>query len=162
MTARGVLVLLLTCGAILAGCEIQPGDADTGTEVLGATESSYDFGDYVVHFNALTTDQLSPDIAGEYSIVRSPSRAMLNVNIQRKSDSEATASVAGTVDASAVNLSGQLSELLVREIREADAIYYIAEMPVIDSESLIFTVEITPEGETSPLTLRFQKQFFVD
>lgn len=163
MTSRSVLLFLLACqAALLAGCDSQPGAGDSQPEVLGATESSRDFGDYVVHFNALTTDQLAPEIAREHSIVRSPSRAMLNINIQRKTESGTTTAAAGTVEASALNLTGQLSELLIREIREADSIYYIAEMPVIDSEAIIFTVTVTPEGETSPFTLRFQKQFFID
>ena len=54
--------------------------------VLPATESTKDFGEYVLYFNALNTDQLSPDIAREYGIVRSKSRAMLNVSIHRKLD----------------------------------------------------------------------------
>ena len=57
---------------------------NTQEGVLPATEGSKDFGDYVVYFNAMNTDQLTPEIAREYEIVRSKSRAMLNVSIHRK------------------------------------------------------------------------------
>jgi len=165
MTKSGFCAALLTCVG-LAGCD-QPSPATGGgaggeIEVLSATESSRDFGDYEVHFNALTTDQLTPEIAGEYDIVRSRNRALLNVSILRKREGGGTTPVAGAVAASAVNLTGQLKNLLVREIREGDAIYYIAETPVTNGESLIFSLDVTPQNEASRFSVRFQKQFFVD
>jgi hypothetical protein len=155
---------LLLC-VVLVACGGTP-DSDLGSageiDVLAATESSRDFGDYVIHFNALTTDQLTPEIAGEYGIVRSKNRAMLNVSILRKQPDGTQSAVAGAVAASAVNLTGQLKNLLVREIREEDAIYYIAETPVTNGESLIYTLDVTPQNEASRFSVRFQKQFFTD
>lgn len=152
-------LLLAACGEQSAGP--MPGGGGE-IDVLAGTESSRDFGDYIVHFNAVTTDQLMPSIASEYGIVRSKNRALLNVSIQRKQDNGGTEAVAGAVAASAVNLTGQLKNMLVREIREDNAIYYISETPVFNGESLIFTVDVTPQNEASRFTIRFQKQFFVD
>ena len=75
------VLLLLVASAWLAGCGQADGVDVTNTQqgVLPATEGSKDFGDYVVFFNALNTDQLKPEIAREYEIVRSKSRAMLSV-----------------------------------------------------------------------------------
>lgn len=160
------MIVAMLAGLVIAGCGEQPmgptGGSEAEIDVLGGTESSRDFGDYVVHFNAVTTDQLTPDIASEYGIVRSKNRALLNVSIQRKQDNGGTTAVAGAVAASAVNLTGQLKDLLVREIREDNAIYYIAETPVTNGESLIFTLDVTPQNEASRFSVRFQKQFFVD
>jgi hypothetical protein len=50
----------------------------------------------------------------------------------------------------------------VREIREAESIYYIAETSIVDSESLIFTIQATPESTSMPLEVQFQKQFYTD
>ena len=165
MTMRSTLIFLTGTWLCLAGCGQQqgvepqnPGEID----VLASTESSKDFGEHVVHFNALTTSQLTPEIAREYDIVRSENRALLNVSILRKLENGATRAVSGAVAASAVNLTGQLRNLLVREIREGDAIYYIAETPVSDGETLVFTLDVTPQNEASRFTVRFQKQFFGD
>jgi hypothetical protein len=160
---RTWLITILVVAA--AGCGEQPGMPGQGSseiDVLGATESSKDFGDYILHFNALTTDRLTPEVAREYSIVRSQNRALLNVSIMRKREGATPVAVSGAVAASAVNLTGQLKNLLVREIREGEAIYYIAETPVTNAETLIFTVDATPQNEASRFTVRFQKQFFVD
>ena len=152
-------------GAVaLAACS-QPGNnagEDDDNEVLPATESAKDFGEYVVYFNALTTDQLDPDIAAEYDIIRSNSRVLLNIVMEHSPEIGTPRVVPGRVKASARNLTGQLRNLSVGEIREGESIYYIAETSIVDSESLIFTIEATPESTTTPLVVRFQKQFFVD
>ena len=64
--------------------------------------------------------------------------------------------------ATAVNLSGQLRNVLLREITEADAIYYIGEVEVADAETLIYTINVMPAESTTPLSLRYQRQYFVD
>jgi hypothetical protein len=148
----------------LSACE-PAGNVDvTNTQegVLPATESSKDFGEYVVYFNAINTDQLTPDIAREYGIVRSKSRAMLNVSIHRKMPGGQTEAVTGAVSASAINLTGQLKTMTLREVREEAAIYYIGELAVTDGEVLIYTVDVTPSNDPSRFTVRFKKQFFVE
>jgi hypothetical protein len=130
--------------------------------VLPATESSKDFGDYVLYFNAIVTDQLSPEIAREYGIVRSRSRAMLNVSIHHKLADGRTEAVTGAVAASATNLNGQFKTMTLREVREEDAIYYIGELAITDGEVLIYTVDATPINDPSRFTVRFKKQFFVE
>lgn len=160
---------LLLLGALgwLAACEQSAqtnADQNAEVAVLPGTESSRDFGDYVVHFNALATDQLTPDIAREYGIVRSRNRAMLTVSIIQKEAQGIGTAVPGSVSASAINLTGQLKSIPLREIREDQdsAIYYIGEVAITNAESLIFTVDVTPINEPSRFTVRFQKQFYVD
>lgn len=159
---RTLACLVLAMG--LAACEPAT-DVDvsnTQEGVLPATESSKDFGDYVLYFNALNTDQLTQQIANEYGIVRSKSRAMLNVSIHRKLPNGQTEAVTGAVAASVINLNGQLTTMTLRPIQEETAIYYIGELPITDGEVLIYTVDATPSNEQSRFTVRFKKQFFVE
>jgi len=158
---RTLACLILATG--LAACEPSgPNVVTTLDDVLPATESTKDFGEYVLFFNALKTDQLSQDIASEYGIVRSKSRSLLNVSIHRKLDGGRTEAVTGAVSASAINLNGQLMTMTLREIREDTAIYYIGELAVTDGEVLIYTIDATPTNDSSVFTVRFKKQFFVE
>jgi hypothetical protein len=164
MLAHARSLAWLATAAWLFGCD-QSSDVDvsnTLASVLPATESSKDFGDYVVYFNALKTDQLTPEVARDYNIVRSKSRALLNVSIHRKEDAGRTVAVTGAVAASAINLTGQLKTMTLREIPEGEAIYYIGELAITDGEVLIYTVDVTPSNESSRFTVRFKKQFFVE
>ena len=164
MVRRFATLACLVLTTVLAACEpATNGDATSAqADVLPATESTKEFGEYVLFFNALNTDQLSPDIAREYGIVRSKSRALLNVSIHRKLDGGRTEAVTGLVSASAINLNGQLMTMTLREIREDAAIYYIGELAITNGEVLIYTIDATPSNETSVFTVRFKKQFFVE
>src|SRR5690606_2094532 len=78
------LLPLLGTFAFLSACE-QPTQIAVAQEqsgedvVLPGTENMKDFGDYVLHFNAIGTDQLTDRVAAQYGIVRSRNRAMLSV-----------------------------------------------------------------------------------
>lgn len=154
-------LVVATC---LMACERSPSVDVTNTRdsVLPATESAKDFGNFVVYFNALGTDQLTPEVASEYGIIRSRSRALLNVSIHRKLEGGLTEAVPGAIKASATNLNGQFKNMTLREIREEAAIYYVGELGITNGEVLIYTVEATPAGAPAPLVVRFQKQFFFD
>ena len=119
-------------------------------------------GEFVVHYNALPTTQLPPEVARSYSITRSPNRALLNISVQRRAADGTPASATAQVQASATNLTGQRRELAVREVRDQGAIYYLSETRVSNLETLIFDVVVQPEGAAAPITLRFQQQFFTE
>ena len=128
---------------------------------------SEDFGDYRVHYNALSTDQLAPTVASAYNVVRSRNRALLNVAITREQEGTLGVPVNANVNVNAANLSGQVKNVRLRRIVEpaaseggTDAIYYIAEINVSDGEVLIFDVKVTPEGHDQTYNVRFKQQFF--
>ena len=126
----------------------------------GATSS--DIGDYVVHFSAQSTDQLTPEVAKAYNIVRSKNRAMLNVSIIRKADN---LPVSGDVSVKTVNLTGQLKSVTMRKIEEPGeilAIYYIGETAVANRETLVFDISVRPEGSDKTSDVRFKQQFYTD
>jgi len=157
MTIKKILIALPLLG-LLSACG-GPGESAAAPEAQPAGASSEIIGDHVVHFSAQTTDQLPPEVARAYSIVRSKNRAMLNVSVLRASDS---AAVEAGVTVKAVNLTGQLKNITMRQIDEQNAIYYIGEVAVANRETLIFDISVTPEGEDSPSDVRFKRQFFTD
>ena len=151
LIALSLLGLVSACGG--------PGDSATVPEAQPAGATNQDIGDHVVHFNAITTDQLTPEIARAYNFVRSKNRAMLNVSVVGNADNS---SVAADVTVKAVNLTGQLKNVPMRKIEEQDAIYYIGEVAVANRETLIFDITVMPEGADSPSEVRFKRQFFTD
>lgn len=116
-------------------------------------------GDYAIHYNTLNTDTLNPDVASEYGIQRSKSRAMLNVSVIRTSDNQP---VEAKVTATSGMLTGHKQTLDIRKIREGEAIYYISDFPVAHRDTLKFTVRVKPEDSRRTHTIEFQKQFFTE
>lgn len=146
-----LLMLATACGG--------PGDSANVPAAQPAEASNVDIGDYTVHFSAMATDQLPPEVARAYEIVRSKNRAMLNVSVLRKDNGKP---VAATVTVKTVNLTGQLKNVTMRRIDEGVAIYYIGETPVANRETLVFDISITPEGVAKPAEVRFKREFFTD
>ncbi len=157
MTIRKILIALPLLG-LLSACGGQ-GESAAAPEAQPAGATSENIGDHVIHFSAQTTDQLPPEVARAYNIVRSKNRAMLNVSVLRASDN---AAVEAAVTVKAVNLTGQLKNITMRQIDEQDAIYYIGEVAVANRETLIFDISVVPEGAASPSDVRFKRQFFTD
>ena len=151
LIALSLLGLVAACGGT--------GESADVPEAQPAGATSADIGDYVVHFSAQSTDQLPPEVARAYNIVRSKNRAMLNVSVLRKSDSRP---VSASVTVKTVNLTGQLKNITLRQIDEQEAIYYIGEVPVANRETLIFDISVMPEGVDTASDVRFKRQFFTD
>lgn len=155
------ILISFSIAALLAACG-GPGDSAKVPTAQPAQATSSDIGEYIVHFSAQTTDQLSPDIARAYNIVRSKNRAMLNVSVIRKSDNQ---SVQANVSVKTTNLTGQLKNITMRKIEEPGdtvAIYYIGETPVANRENLRFDISVKPEGRTTVSEVSFRREFFTD
>jgi hypothetical protein len=131
--------------------------------VWGETKAgqSEKFGDYIIHYNTVTTDNLQPQIAKLYGITRSNNRALLTVLVLKKAADMTKKSVKAQIQVNAVNLSNQMKLLSMREITEDGAIYYIGEFPISNEETLNFDITMTIDGDVSH-SVAFRKQFFTD
>jgi hypothetical protein len=126
-------------------------------------QQSQDFGEYVVHYNALNTNLIPPQVAQGYGIKRSSSRALLNVAVLKKVMDTPGTPVAASVSANGTNLTGQRREIEIRKIEDTEgAIYYIGEFPVHNLETYRFNIQVAIEGEEEPLVVKFKQQFFTE
>jgi len=157
MKITRILIALSLIG--LTGACSGPSESAAAPEAQPAGASNADIGDHIVHFSAQSTDQLPPEVARAYNIVRSKNRAMLNVSVLREADNK---SVPAEVKVKTVNLTGQLKNITMRRINEQDAIYYIGEIPVANRETLIFDISVLPEGLDKASDVRFKREFFTD
>lgn len=158
MVSKTRIVIALSWIALLGACG-GPGDSATVPEAQPAAASHADIGDHIVHFSAQSTDQLTPEVARAFNIVRSKNRAMLTVSVLREADNRP---VTADVSVDTVNLTGQLKSVSMRKIEEGDAIYYIGEVAVANRETLVFDISITPEGAERSSDVRFKREFFSD
>ncbi len=130
--------------------------------LLAIAENSTREQGYTVHHNAIPTAMLTPEIAHGYNIVRSKYRGLLNVSIIRDQAGTTGESVNARVKARVSDLTGRVKDLALREIRDGNAYYYIAEFPIVDGETLTFRIEATPAGRQHPIKAEIKQQFFVD
>jgi hypothetical protein len=120
------------------------------------------FGDYVVHYNALNTEMLAPDVARQYGIKRSKNRGLFTISVQKKVLGTTGKPVEASITGYATNLTAQTKPLKARKIVDGTAIYYIGDFRITNRETLDFHFTITPAGEDKSFTLKFRKQFFTN
>ena len=128
--------------------------------ITSYAQNSQDFGQYVIHYNAITTDFLPKDIAKENGIKRSKNQGMVNITILKKLLNTPSKPTVATVQGSAVNLSKQLQTLEIKQIKEGNAIYYISQFRVNNTETLDFTFHVKPEGDSESYTVKFRHKFY--
>jgi uncharacterized protein DUF4426 len=128
------------------------------------SESSFkEAGAYELHFNAVRSDTVAPEVARAYGIERSKNRVMLNVTVLHKDASTPTRkAVEATVAVDARNLNGQMKPMEMRRVNEGDAIYYIGETGISGSEILVFDIKATPANESTPIAAQLRREFFSD
>lgn len=124
-------------------------------------EQAQKFGAYAVHYNAMATDQLAPEVAKVYKIDRSSTRGLVTISVLKSNPLGGMGQpVKATLDVTAVNMTQQLYQIKMREIVEGSAVYYIGEFRVAPPDTLKFTVKAKPAGEKQENKLEFSQQFF--
>lgn len=124
-----------------------------------ALAQSVSSGDITVHYSAVPTTMLSPDVARQYGITRSAQRALVNIAVRRGKPGSDTA-VPSQVTVTVTNLSGQRQALQMREVKEGEAIYYLGETRVSCQETLDFEIEVRVAGRDQPIRAAFRQEFF--
>nr|WP_086940317.1 DUF4426 domain-containing protein [Thaumasiovibrio occultus] len=122
-------------------------------------EQAVRFDNLAVHYSAIPTTFLSPEVATQYQIQRSRYAALLNISVldQNKDNQAVMASITGH----AKNLLGNRFPLEFRQVKEGSAIYYLAEIKHTHEDKLQFEIQVLTAGGTTN-TLTFEQTFYTD
>ena len=118
-------------------------------------------GPYTVYYSLFPSTFLRPEVAAAYGIVRGKNRAVLNVSILERvaeGDRETTRGKSALVRGTRSDLIHK-TPLEFAEVREQDAVYYLAEVPFGGtSPRLYFELRVEPDPDASPIDISFSKQ----
>lgn len=119
-------------------------------------EQKQSFGDLDVHYSAFNSGFLQPQVAAATGLVRSKTQGVVNVAVL-KGGKASTAQVSGEVK----NLLGQSTPLTFKQVKEGTAIYYLAQFPFEQQETLRFSLSVKgPDAEAH--SIDFTQEFFPD
>lgn len=113
-------------------------------------------GPWQVHYNAFNSSFLTPEVAKAYGLERSRYNGIINVAVQDKNGKALTAGLTGE----AKNLIGTIRTLNFQQVKEGEAIYYLAVLPYRNEDTYQFTINIMADGRHE--ILKFQQTFYVD
>lgn len=119
-------------------------------------ERKQTFGTTDVHYSVFNSSFLQPATAAASGLVRSKAEGVITVAAIDNGKPLAT-QVSGQVK----NLLGQLTPLTFKQIKEQNAIYYLAQFPLEDREILIFTINVKgTDGRNNSFS--FNQEVFPD
>ena len=119
-------------------------------------EQKQSYGDLDVHYSAFNSGFLQPDVAAATGMVRSKTQGVVNVAVL-KAGTASNAKVSGSVK----NLLGQSTALNFKEVKEGQAIYYLAQFPFEQRETLRFSLSVQA-ADGVPHSFDFNQEFFPD
>ncbi|WP_346838478.1 DUF4426 domain-containing protein [Microbulbifer sp. SAOS-129_SWC] len=116
-------------------------------------KSHQDFGDYRVIYSVFNSEFIKPEIAEQYQLVRGKDRVFVNVSVVEKVGG--THGLAAEMSGNATNLIQQSRPLKFMEIKEGEAVYYLAPLRFNHEETMTFTIDVKlPNGETEQVSFR--------
>ena len=119
-------------------------------------------GNYQIHYSAVNTRFLAPEVAAAYDIPRSKVIALLSVNVLEEQPDGSTEAVSAVVNGRVANLTGQSQSLAFRTILEDDSIYQLATFRIQPDEPLRFTLDVRYDRNAEPAEVAFMQRFYID
>ena len=135
-------VLLLLFSPLLA----------VGTDVCQAETQQH--GAFDIHYTAFPSKIIPVAVAHAHQISRADNKIVVNVSLKR-ADQPAMAYLKGEV----INLLEQVIELDFVEVRESDAIYYLATHISLPEDILRFNLLVTPVDSDS-IAITFLHRYY--
>ena len=115
-------------------------------------------GDIRIYANAMLSSRLNAQVAQQYGITRSASRALLHV-VVREGIPGKDKTLPATITATAIRKNGERSDINMQLTKDNGEVYYLGELSIEGNESVNF--EITAQIEKQkPLRMTFFQEFF--
>ncbi|MFG0604161.1 DUF4426 domain-containing protein [Vibrio mimicus] len=116
--------------------------------------------DIEVHYSAFNSTFLTPKVASSYQLTRNGYNAILNISVLDRASLGKPATEA-KLTGHAKNLIGNLRELSFKQVKEGNAIYYLAEVPISNEEMLTFDIDVDA-GLKGAGKLTFSQKFYTE
>ena len=116
---------------------------------------------YEIHYNTFNTSFIDEKTAAAYGIVRSKAKALLNVAVLKRLENGKKIPVSAEV-------VGQTYDLILTkpldflEVREQQAIYYLAQFNIEHKIPFYFTLSVKVDPNQAPIKLQFKKILWID
>ncbi len=119
-----------------------------------AAERKQRFGSLDVHYSVFNSTFLQPEIAAANGLQRGPRTGVVNIAVLDAGKAR-EANISGQVR----NLIGQSHTLEFRQVREGEAIYYLAQFDFDSREVLTFQLSVQTPGGVAH-SLNFNQEMF--
>lgn len=119
-------------------------------------------GDYDIHYSAVNSSFLTPEVAQANSIQRSANRGLVNVSVRERQEDGSTRPVNASVQGHVSGLTGVQESLSFRTVHDGDATYHLAPFTLRDDEAMRFELSVRYDRNAAPEPVNFIQRFYID
>lgn len=120
-------------------------------------------GDYQIHYSAISTDFLTPEVAKAYGIQRSRRLGLVNVSVLQEQEDGSTIPVSASIDGSVGELSGNSEESLrFKTVRKDNRIYQMSTFTLRHDEPMRFDLDVRYDRNAEPESVNFVERFYIE
>ena len=148
-------LMALAAGLFLNALLSLPTQAQPMPEVA----SDQVFGDYRVVFSAFNSSFVQPEIATRHNITRGRDRGLVNIALI---EGDRITGRAAIVDGTVTDIMSRQRALEFFEVREGDAVYYLAPFSFSNQDPLTFRINVQADEDGTVMPVSFQRTFYRD
>ena len=115
-------------------------------------------GDNKIFFSAFNSTFIDPDVAVANQIIRGKDKGLVNIAVVMGSGTGKSAVITGKV----YNIFQMSQTLEFVEVREQDAVYYLAPFEFENEDLLTFKISVRSDQQKPAYDLKFQKKMYHD
>lgn len=119
-------------------------------------------GDYEIHYSAVNSSFLTPEVAQANNLQRSVNRGLVNVSVRERQEDGSTRAVNASVQGHVSGLTGVQESLSFRTVHDGDATYHLAPFTMREDESMRFELSVRYDRNAAPEPVNFIQRFYID
>ena len=119
-------------------------------------------GDYDIHYSAVSTRFLTPEVAQAYGLQRSAWLGLLSVTVRERQDDGTTRAVNTGVKGSVGLLDEAPKALAFRTVRDNGAVYQLATFRLQHDAPLHFALKVRTDRNAEPENVSFIQRFYLE
>ncbi|TVP45933.1 MAG: DUF4426 domain-containing protein [Halomonas sp.] len=132
------------------------------TTAVANAEQFVRVGDYEIHYNAINSSFLTPEVAQANNIHRSANRGLVNVSVRERQEDGGTRAVNASVQGHVSGLTGTQESLSFRTVHDGDATYHLAPFNMREDEATRFELSVRYDRNAEPEQVNFIQRFYID
>ncbi|WP_249975224.1 DUF4426 domain-containing protein [Vreelandella olivaria] len=119
-------------------------------------------GNYDIHYSAVSTSFLTPEVAQAHNIQRSANRGLVNVSVRERMEDGSTRPVSAGIQGYVSGLTGTQEPLSFRTVHDGDATYHLAPFTIRHDEAMRFEMDVRYDRNSAPETINFMQRFYIE
>ncbi len=134
--------------------------------LLGTTSANAEqfvrVGNYDIHYNAISTVFLTPEVAQAHNVQRSANRGLVNISVRERLDDGSTRPVSASIQGHVSGLTGSQEPLSFRTVHDGDATYYLAPFTMRHDQAMRFELDVRYDRNEAPEPVNFMQRFYIE